>query len=599
VAAGSTAEAIGQLIERNASVIVLTETGTLPPTTEARLAEWVEGGGTLVRFASPRMNLEEQALLPLPLREGERALGGSLSWETPQAIGGFSPDGPFARIPVPTDVTVSRQVLAEPDALGQAEAWATLADGTPLVTAAPRGDGRLVLFHVTADPRWSNLPLSGAFVEMLSAIVTSARGTAGEAAQGAATAAAAGEPAPAEAQAEAAAPWRPTRVLDGFGRLAAPPADAALIADIAAATPGPSTPPGYYDRAGLLRALNTVSETTPLRDLDIAALGWTGRTATIGPRESVALWPWLLAAAALLAILDGIAVLALAGRLVPRRAVAAGLGLAAALSLALPGGADAQENVARELEASLTTRLAYVVTGDAQVDETSAAGLTGLTQYIASRTALEPGAPLGVDLGSEDLTFYALLYWPISAAVEPPPADIMAKVDAFLKNGGTILFDTRDAGGSSFGANAFAVTPETSRLRQILENIDVPPLEPVPPDHVLTKAFYLLREFPGRWAGSELWVEAIGEPAAEEDADRARPARGGDGVSPIIITGADFAGAWAIDEEGRFLYPTVPADPQQREMAFRAGVNIVMYTLTGNYKTDQVHVPALLERLGQ
>ena len=47
------------------------------------------------------------------------------------------------------------------------------------------------------------------------------------------------------------------------------------------------------------------------------------------------------------------------------------------------------------------------------------------------------------------------------------------------------------------------------------------------------------------------------------------------------------------------MYPTVPTDPVQREMAYRAGVNIVMYTLTGNYKADQVHVPALLERLGQ
>ena len=123
----------------------------------------------------------------------------------------------------------------------------------------------------------------------------------------------------------------------------------------------------------------------------------------------------------------------------------------------------------------------------------------------------------------------------------------------------------------------------------------MPPLEPVPPDHVLTKAFYLLSEFPGRWANSELWVESLSD--APQDPNR--PARGGDGVSPIIITGNDLAAAWAIDADGLWLYPTVPADPRQRELAFRAGVNIVMYALTGNYKADQVHVPALLERLGQ
>jgi hypothetical protein len=170
----------------------------------------------------------------------------------------------------------------------------------------------------------------------------------------------------------------------------------------------------------------------------------------------------------------------------------------------------------------------------------------------------------------------------------------MAKVDAFLRNGGTILFDTRDANSVTmpgFGAT----TPEGERLRQILSFVDVPPLEPVPPDHVLTKAFYLLSEFPGRWAGSDLWVESL----SDTPRNPGRPARGGDGVSQILITGNDLAGAWAVDAEGRFLYPTVPSDPRQREMAFRAGVNIVMYTLTGNYKADQVHVPALLERLGQ
>ena len=47
------------------------------------------------------------------------------------------------------------------------------------------------------------------------------------------------------------------------------------------------------------------------------------------------------------------------------------------------------------------------------------------------------------------------------------------------------------------------------------------------------------------------------------------------------------------------MLPLTPGEPRQREFAFRSGVNIVMYTLTGNYKADQVHVPALIERLGQ
>jgi len=70
-------------------------------------------------------------------------------------------------------------------------------------------------------------------------------------------------------------------------------------------------------------------------------------------------------------------------------------------------------------------------------------------------------------------------------------------------------------------------------------------------------------------------------------------------VSRVIIGGHDWASAWAVDNAGRPMFPVVPGGERQREMAYRFGVNLVMYTLTGNYKSDQVHVPAILERLGQ
>ena len=91
----------------------------------------------------------------------------------------------------------------------------------------------------------------------------------------------------------------------------------------------------------------------------------------------------------------------------------------------------------------------------------------------------------------------------------------------------------------------------------------------------------------------------LSRPRGEDDEDASRPARGGDGVSPIIITSNDLVGAWAIRPDGQPMLPLTPGEPRQREFAFRSGVNIVMYTLTGNYKADQVHAPALIERLGQ
>ena len=585
--APSASEAVAGLIQRGASIIVLTETGTLPPDTTAALVQWIEAGGTLLRFASPNLSATTvDALLPVPLRQGERTLGGSLSWQEPQPIGSFPAAGPFAGIAVPADVRVNRQVLADPEALRDAQIWAELRDGTPLVTARAQGSGRIVLFHVTADPRWSNLPISGAFVDMLNAIVDTAGAVAPPA-----------DPDPAGTPAEtqpSAAPWRPLEVLDGYGSLGPPAPGATLVADMAGARPSAETPPGIYDRDGTLFALNTVGRDVGLQPLLPREIGWTGGTAALEPRPSAPIWPWLLAGAALLAILDGLAVLLLYGRL-SRRFATAATALSFVLLVPELNRAEAQDAAAEKaLTAATQTQLAYVVTGDAAIDETSRAGLQGLSLYLSDRTALEPGEPAPVDVGIDELAFYALVYWPIDPDQPVPSAASMAKVDTFLKNGGTILFDTRDAGGFT-PMEGGSQTPENRKLREILAFVDVPPLEPVPPDHVLTKAFYLLSGFPGRWNNSELWVESLGDAPQ----DPGRPARGGDNVSPILITGNDLSSAWAIDAEGLYLYPTVPADPRQRELAFRAGVNIVMYALTGNYKADQVHVPALLERLGQ
>jgi hypothetical protein len=164
-----------------------------------------------------------------------------------------------------------------------------------------------------------------------------------------------------------------------------------------------------------------------------------------------------------------------------------------------------------------------------------------------------------------------------------------------MKQGGMIIFDTRD-----YGTGRPSGSPLENRsgpaLQRLLGSLDIPRLEPVPEEHVLTKSFYLLRSFPGRWDGGQLWVEADDDAAAD---DGSRKARRSDGVSSILITSNDFASAWALDGSGRPMYPVVPGGENQREMAFRTGINIVMHALTGNYKADQVHVPALLERLGQ
>jgi hypothetical protein len=583
---GAAQQAITQFLDQKLPMIVLADVGTLSPEIRERLSAWIEQGGVLVRFAGPRLAQADDDLVPVKLRRGGRSLGGSLTWEKPQHLASFAADGPFAGLAVPKDITINRQVLAEPDAVLATKSWASLVDGTPLVTGEHRGKGLVSLFHVSADMRWSDLPMSGTFVEMLRRIVdisgytsTPGAGVAGE------------------ANVETVAPLR---TLDGFGAFGPPPSTAKPLPADFRDRATIDHPPGFYGPADGPLAVNTLAAADRIAPLDTSAL--KARRASYSNAEPRDLRGILLSSSLALFLIDAIIVALLGGgiaALLRRRTVPAALAFALALStttaISTPSRADANDDFA--IKAVEQTRLAYVVTGNADVDSIVKAGLAGLTLFLAQRTALETGDPVGIDPARDELAFFPLIYWPVVPGAPKPPQDAINRIDAYMKQGGTVLFDTRDAIEAPPGSGGESQTPGMIELRNILSSLEVPELEPVPREHVLTKTFYLLRDFPGRFNSGQTWVETL--PREDDDEAASKPARGGDGVSPIIITSNDLAGAWALRPDGQPMLPLTPGEPRQREFAFRAGVNIVMYTLTGNYKTDLVHAPALIERLGQ
>lgn len=611
-APGPASIAIPQALDQRPAVVALADVGALAGETHDRLARFVEEGGVLLRFAGPRLAANPDDLIPVRLRRGGRSFGGALSWDKPKTLAAFERESPFHGLTVSKEITASRQVLAEPEPGLAQKTWAALEDGTPLVTAEKRGAGVIVLFHVTADTTWSNLPISGLFVDMLRRVVAQGRQAASEATTKGASEA---------REAREATLIAPTRTLDGFGQFGAPPPTAKPIPADYAGEANADHPPGFYGPPEGLVAVNVTSPGETLRALDLSALPAT-RAALARP-EPIDLRPPLFLLAFLLLALDALASAWASGLLRrPRRAVAlvAALALAGAAAFASAPAARAQEAASRAQEAAahsprerlaqsrfdfsrgvraprgasedpaLTTRLAYVVTGDSAVDEASRLGLAGLSRALRQRTALEPGDPKAVDPARDDLSFYPLIYWPIVAGRPQPPQAARDALALFMKNGGTIVFDTRDALTYRPGAQ----TPEREWLKRLLLGVDVPALEPVPADHVVTKTFYLIQGFPGRTADGETWIEAL-PPASADGAQR--PARAGDSVSPIIIASNDLAAAWAETPNGEPLYPLTPGGRRQRELALRGGVNLVMYTLTGNYKADQVHVRDLLRRL--
>lgn len=550
---------LAELLQRPLAVIVLPDHGALAESDLAALEAFVANGGLLLRFAGPKLGANPDTLLPVALRGGDRTLGGVMTWDRPARIAPFEGASPYVGLAIPQDVVVNRQVLAEPALDLSDKTWARLSDGTPLVTAEPRGKGLLVLFHTTANTAWSNLALSGLFVELLTRTVETASGV---------TAVGEGEALP------------PFELLDGFGRLGEPAPSVLPLTgiELAAGAVGPAHPPGFYGSQSGRRAFNleqAVDALSPLPTVTGVAERGYQRSAEQDLKAP------LLVAALLLALLDLVIGLWLRGLLPGRRAASGAAGLALALLLALDGGAArAQSDDAFALLATLETRLAFVETGDATVDEISRAGLAGLSRILNRRTSVEPAEPLGVDLERDEVVFFPLLYWPVTEGQPALSEAARRKVNAFLATGGTILFDLRDPTGGS------GISSATESLQRLAEGLDIPPLAPLPAEHVLTKAFYLMQEFPGRYAGGQLWVDASDSAA-------------NDGVATVLIGTNDWAAAWAVDDGGRPLYAVVPEGERQRELAYRFGVNVVMYALTGNYKSDQVHVPFILERLGQ
>ena len=559
---------VGELVSKPYAVIVLADIGKLSGDENDGLTRWIGRGGVVVRFSGPKLARNADTLLPVKLRSGGRVLGGALSWTAPARLAPFEEASPFFGLPVPHDVRVRRQVLAEPSLELNEKTWARLSDGTPLITAERNGLGWLVLVHVTANTEWSNLPISGLFVDLLRRIVDLSQGV---------------------IQEDSKSSLPPLSSLNGFGVLGDPPPLAGAISPRAPVkpVPGPTSPPGYYGNDTARQALNLADGVGTLKALGPLPEG-IGRLGYGKSDSALSLMPWLLLAALVLAIADTAIGLAMRGLIRLRRPGTAGVAAAAALVFLAAGSpADAQSTGAdaRALRATLETNLAYVLTGDPSADRVSRAGLAGLSRILRQRTSVEPAEPLGVDVERDELAFFPLLYWAVSIQQVPPSDSALEKLNRYMRSGGTILFDTRERGDFMVGALG-GEGPAGRHLRRLLRGLDISTLIPVPDDHVLTKAFYLMAQFPGRWAGGRVWVERRG-------------GRHNDGVSSVIIGSNDWAGAWAVDRFGAPMFPVVPHGELQREMAYRFGVNWVMYTLTGNYKTDQVHVPAIIERLGQ
>jgi len=552
--------------EKLPQIMVWLDTGKLSQSAFARLSQYVEDGGFLIRFAGPLLAEHQDDLTPVALRTGGRLLGSALGWDQPQQLAEFSDDSPFFGLDSTALINVKKQVLAESVAGLSDHVWARLTDGTPLITSAKRGNGRIVLFHVTASADWSDLPLSGIFVQMLNRLLPMAT----------------------KPMSEQTTDGKLTNALqlqmalgaDGQLRLPDGNQDVLTIDEIAKPVSS-SFPAGLWSNPQTSLARNVLDHLNLKPFPSVPASVQLRNLETTKPLQFAG---WLLALAFILLILDNLAIMILAGKLPNWRNSDISKTAATLIVFTVIIGGQSLPVKAASFDPFAVieqTRLAFVSTGNKEIDRLSAAGLTGLSRELYLRTTVEPAEPVAVDLERDDLSVISLLYWPL---IEPVTLSeqAAAQINMYLKNGGMLVIDTQDGGLRAISAGG--VDPA---LQALSMQIDIPAITKIPEDHVLTRAYYLINEFPGRYAGAPLWVEAN------------RKGSSLDGVSSLIIGANDWAAAWAITKDGQEMAAVSGEIDSQRELSRRFGINLVMYVLAGNYKADQVHIPALLERLNQ
>ena len=532
------------LLKEDPGMIVLADGGALPPRTLEELTSWIKNGGILLRFATPALADGSDTFTPVKLRDSERSLSGSMTWDEPLTIKSFAASGPFAQLAIPTNIKINRQLLAQPGPELADRSWVTLSDETPLITAQSIGKGLLVLVHTTATPDWSDLPLSGFYVDIFKTLSDLAAR-------------------PDKSVSELRL-LQPLMILNGYGQLTQPPATLKPVErkDFLTLQPSAEHPPGLYGAQDESFALNLGDHLPPLEPL--APHLSAGQIMSMDGLKEIDASPFFFSAALVLFIIDLGVMLALSGVMLKLRWL---LPLAVILMPFTAHAADA--DLAGQIH------LAYIRTGDAVIDDISKRGLENLSRDLIDRTAVEPGDVVGVTPGQDTLAFYPILYWSVSTAQPDLSAEAAKALQSYIDLGGMILIDTRDG---MYQPGQIGTSAQITRLRSLLQGISVNPLIAAPETHVFFKTFYLLNYYPELSVVGDVWIE--------EDATQDTGI-----VSSVVLTGNDWARIWAA-EPG-----TVPRT--QKEQATRFGINAVMYALTGNYKADQIHMTAILERLGR
>ena len=239
------------------------------------------------------------------------------------------------------------------------------------------------------------------------------------------------------------------------------------------------------------------------------------------------------------------------------------LGAAGALAATLPGVAFA---IGEDSEVGV----GLLTHGDGHLARPQS--VEQLMWEVSKRTSIDVRETPGrVGPKDAELFRFPLIVWIGTGDCAPLDEASVQRLGRYLRAGGTLFID--DATPLSDDSFDACVRREVRRLWPDRE------LERLSNDHTVYRTFFLLDRPYGR-VERQQHLEGI------DFDDR----------SPVIYGRNDLFGAFGRDSVGAWLLPVTPGGAGQREMAFRVGINLLMYATCLNYKRDQVHTTAILRR---
>ena len=546
---------IKKILDKKISVIFLPSNKRLLKADQNRLKKWIKEGGVLVRFSDK--NIIKQKDLYFDGKnyfQSLRNIAKDFSIQNKLSISSFTKNTLLSNLKVPKDLIFEKQLILdnyESDII----VLASLEDQSPLITMKNVGYGKVILFHITSNNEWSNLPLSSLFKDIISKLLL----------------------VPKVEKNLYSEEMIIKSKIDSFGELTNPLKNYYYVNNLIEEKKYPSfkNPAGIYENENLSIALNlsgNLSTQSFFSNIDERISIKNNYEKSIFKLKN-----FILILIFIMFFADMLINIILKNNILFlnffKKSKSFSFLFVFSIILCSQNKIEASENYNKIF-------LAYIKTENNILNQIALSGLTNLKDFLIERTSISPQGVKEIDIVSDKIFFYPFIYWQITKNIPNLEEKTIKKIKNYFNSGGIILFDIIYL--SKSYNNVDKNTLED--IEALFSELGIEDLQQITKNHTLSKSYYLLKKFPGRFDNKLFLVNT-------DNLDD------NDGVSSVIVGLNNWVGAWAKDENNYPLYQVIPGGDRQRELSFRFGINLIMYSLTGNYKSDQVHSKSILERL--